>query len=337
MSVRGGAPRKILVVALDNLGDAVMASSILPPLKRLLPESIVGIWVKDYVADLFAGHPLIDAVHASDPFWDRSPGKGKGAVGPFLRAWNGIRRSRYDTALILNAEWRRALFCRLAGIPERIGHRSRKSGLFLNRAFRLPEAGGHFSDEHRGLLEKYLDQPLSPQECQPSLKTSTQDEQWWRGWSSEKGLKSREYTVLHFFSGDEEKNWPLTRWAELLKRSPQGRFVVLCGPGEESRLEPYRKDIVRAGVDLITAPTLGRLKALLGHARLVIGGDSGPEHVAAAMGASVLSLFGPTEPGRSGPRGRGILRVLRKSSLRSLPVDEVLAAIAGFPSQASAD
>jgi ADP-heptose:LPS heptosyltransferase len=90
-------------------------------------------------------------------------------------------------------------------------------------------------------------------------------------------------------------------------------------------------------VELVSAPTLGQLKALLGHARLVIGGDSGPEHVAAAMGARVLSLFGPTEPGRSGPRGRGDLRVLRRSPLRSLPVDEVIAAMAEFPPQAPAD
>ncbi len=334
MTVRGAAPRKILIVALDNLGDAVMASSILPPLKRLFPESTVGIWVKDYVSDLFAGHPLIDAVHASDPFWDRSPGKGKGALGPFLRAWSEIRGARYDTALILNAEWRRAFFCRLAGIPERIGYRSRKSGLFLNHAFPLPEAGRHFSDEHRGLLEKYFNQPLSPEDCLPRLEAPPQDEQWWESWSSEKGLKSREFTILHFFSGDEEKNWPLSCWVELLKSTPQGRFVVLCGPGEEPRLEPYRKDIFRAGVDLIAAPTLGQLKALLGHARLVIGGDSGPEHVAAAMGASVLSLFGPTEPGRSGPRGRGDLRVLRRFPLKRLPVDAVIAAMSGFPPRA---
>lgn len=337
MTVRGDFPRKILIVALDNLGDAVMASSILPPLKRLFPKSTVGIWVKDYVSDLFTGHPLIDAVHASDPFWDRSPGKGKGAVGPFLRAWSEIRKSRYDTALILNAEWRRTLSCRLAGIPERIGYRNRKSGLFLNHAFPLPEAGGHFSDEHRGLLEKYFNQPLSPEDCLPRLEALPQDEQWWKGWSTEKGLKSREFTVLHFFSGDEEKNWPLSCWAEFLKRNPQGRFVVLCGPGEESRLEPYRKEILRAGVEMVSAPTLGQLKALLGHARLVIGGDSGPEHVAAAMGACVLSLFGPTGPGRSGPRGRGVLRVLRQFPLRSLPVDTVIAAMAEFPPQASAD
>lgn len=337
MSGRGGAPRKILVVALDNLGDAVMASSILPPLKRLFPESTVGIWVKEYVAELFNGHPLIGAVHASDPFWDRSPGKGKGAVGPFLREWSEIRKSRYDTALILNAEWRRALFCRLAGIPERIGYRSRKSGLFLNHAFPLPQAGGHFSDDHRGLLVKYFNQPLSPEDCLPRLEATPQDEQWWESWSTERGLKSREFTVLHFFSGDEEKNWPLSCWTELLQRRRQDRFVVLCGPGEESRLEPYRKEIFRAGVDLITAPTLGRLKALLGHARLVIGGDSGPEHVAAARGACVLSLFGPTEPGRSRPLGRGDLKVLRKVPLRSLPVDEVLAAMAAFPPKASAD
>lgn len=331
MTVRGDAPRKILVVALDNLGDAVMASSILAPLKRLFPESKVGIWVKDYAAELFDGHPAIDAVHACDPFWDRSPGKAKGALGPFLRAWNGIRRERYDAALILNAEWRRALSCALAGIPRRLGYRGRKSGLFLTEAFAPPAEGAHFSDEHRGLLERYGGEPLAPEECLPSLAVGERDESWWRSWSAEKGLRDGEFTVLHLFSGDEEKNWPLSGWAELIRRRPEERFVVLCGPGEEARLGPRRKELERAGVDMLAAPSLGRLKAALSHARLVVGGDSGPEHAAAALGTNVLSLFGPTNPRRSGPRGRGELKVLTKAPLRDLPAGDVLAAMAGFP------
>ena len=330
MTVRGGAPLKILVVALDNLGDAVMASSILAPLKRLFPESKVGIWVKDYAAELFDAHPSIDAVHACDPFWDRSPGKAKGALGPFLRAWNEIRKERYGAALILNAEWRRVLCCELAGIPRRVGYRGRKSGFFLSDAFDPPAEGAHFSDEHRGLLERFGGEPLAAEECLPRLVVAERDERWWRSWSEEKGLREGEFTVLHLFSGDEEKNWPLTAWAELIRRRPEDRFVALCGPGEKARLGPLRTELARPGVELLAAPSLGRLKAALSRARLVVGGDSGPEHAAAALGTNVLSLFGPTNPRRSGPRGPGKLKVLIRAPLRDLPVEEVLAAMAGF-------
>lgn len=318
------APRALLVVALDNLGDAVMASCVLDPLKRLFPQARLGLWVKDYAAGLFDGDSRLAAVHACDPFWDRSPGKGKGALGAFARAWAGVRAARYDAALILNAEWRRVLACALAGIPLRAGHRSRKSGPLLTRAADAPSAGTHFCDEHLRLLEQCLGAPPAGASL-PRLEVAEADARWWREWSAAKGLEDGRYTVAHPFSGDEEKNWPLARWEELLARRPGERFVVLCGPGEAARLSPGLR---RPGVELLSAPPLGRLKAALSRARLVVGGDSGPEHVAAALGAPVLSLFGPTDPARSGPRGRAALRVLRRRPLSGLPVEEVLAALA---------
>lgn len=318
------APRAILVVALDNLGDAVMASCVLEPLKRLRPGARLGIWVKEYAAGLFEGHPLLDAVHASDPFWDRSPGKPKGASGPFLRAWKEIRAAGYDEALILNAEWRRVLACALAGIPERAGYCARKSGPFLTRAAKPPEPPAHFSDEHLRLVSERFG-TLKAGEGLPSLAVSEADARWWRDWSSPRGLEKGGFTVAHLFSGDEEKNWPLERWAELIARRPGERFVLLCGPGEEARLGERRRELLRPGVEILSAPPLGGMKAALAAARLVVGGDSGPEHVAAAVGAPVLSLFGPTDPARSGPRGRGPLKVLRRSPLSGLSVDEVLA------------
>lgn len=320
------APRRILVVALDNLGDAVMASCVLEPLKRIFPEAKLGLWAKAYAAALFEGHPSLDAVHAADPVWDRSPGKAKGAAGPFLRTLRDIRAAGYDTALILNAEWRRALCCALAGIPVRAGYDARKSGLFLTHALPAPGAGSHFSDDHLRLVQEHFGRPLGGGRL-PSLAVSEEDERWRREWSAANGLEDGAYTVLHPFSGDEEKNWPLPAWAELISRRPGERFVILCGPGEEARLGPLKDELPRRGAVLLSSPPLGRLKAALSRARLVVGGDSGPEHVAAALGVRVLSLFGPTEPGRSAPRGRGQLKVLHPLSLRDLSVGETLAAM----------
>lgn len=323
------APRKILVVALDNLGDAVMASCVLEPLRHNFPDAKLGLWVKEYAAALFEGHPSLDAVHAADPVWDRSPGKAKGSMGPFVRAWREIRDAGYDTALILNAEWRRALCCALAGIPARAGYAARKSGPFLTHALPAPDPGSHFSDDHLRLVQEHFGRPLGGGRL-PSLTVSEADERWRREWAAAHGLEDGVYTVVHPFSGDEEKNWPLRAWADLISRRPGERFVALCGPGEEARLGSFKDELLHGGGVLLSSPPLGRLKAALSRARLVIGGDSGPEHVAAALGVRVLSLFGPTDPGRSAPRGRGQLKVLHPLSLRDLTVGETLAAIDAF-------
>lgn len=323
-----------MVVALDNLGDAVMASAVLSPLKKMFPQAQLGLWVKEYVAGLFEGHSLLEVVHAADPFWDKSPGKAKGNMGTFIRTWNDIRKVHYDATLVLNAEWRRSLFCCLAGIPDRVGYARRKSGLFLNHAFPASPRAQHFVDEHRELLNHWAGSSISKEDCLPHLEVTPDGLQWWERWSQEKRLKSGAFTVLYFFSGDENKNWPISCWVELIEgliqSQPQERFVVLCGPGEESKMASMREKIFRKEVDFLVAPSLSQLKALLRQARLVVGGDSGPGHVAAALGTSVLSLFGPTDPQRSRPLGRGKLKTLQKIPLQQLPVAEVMAATASF-------
>ena len=328
------APKNILVVALDNVGDAVMASAVLQPLKRLFPESRVGLWVKQYAAGLFADHPLIDVVHASDPFWDSAPGVAKGRFGAFMRTLADIRRARYDTALVLNAEWRRSFACVWAGIPSRVGYRRRWSAPFLTVAIAGPAEGQHFVDDHRALVEQWTGRSVSREDSLPRLETTAEEERWWASWSVAHGLSDRGFTMLHLFSGDEDKNWPLSCWVELIERwrekDPGERFVALCGPGEEDKLALFKSRLARTGAVLLSAPTLSQLKAALRHARLLVGGDSGPGHVAAALKTPTLSLFGPTRPSRSRPLGRGALDVVTASPLRNLLVPEVLAAMKKF-------
>lgn len=326
------APGRILIVALDNLGDAVMASAVLKPLKKLYPQARVGVLVKAYAAELFADHSLVDNVHAADPFWDVSPGRGKGGALQFLSALSRARREHYDVAFILNTEWRRALACLLARVPRRVGYARRKSSLFLTMPVPYENGARHFVDDHRMLVERWSGQEIPVDDCRPRLELADGDARWWKHWSAENGLSDRGYSVFHLFSGDEEKNWPLQSWLGLLesraRHDPAGRFVLLTGPGESVKLEPYLSRIAGNGVVFLTAPALPHLKAALAHARVMVGGDSGPGHVAAALGTPVVSLFGKTNPERSRPIG--LVRVLHGSPLGSLSVAEVSEAMDTF-------
>ena len=332
MSQSAHPPKKILVIALDNLGDAVMASAILRPLSTLFPQANIGLWVKKYAADLFVDHSLLDHLHAADPFWDKSPGVAKGGALAFAKVLSEIRKTKYDLAVVLNAEWRRSVCAELAGIPMRIGFNRRKSGPFLTHSFDAPRELQHFVDDHRTLLERYFKKVIPVDHCLPRIELTAEDERLWSQLSQEHNIRNGEYTVLHTFSGDEDKNWPLSCWVELVERrlanSPDEKFVILCGPGEEVKLEPYRQRLLRSGVQLMPAPSLKLMKGLLAHARLLMGGDSGPGHVAAALGTPVLSLFGPTHPARSAPKGHGAIKIVNKNPLRSLLVEDVLAEMA---------
>src|SRR5580765_2803560 len=106
MANQSSLPPKILVVSLDNLGDAVMATSILKPLREIFPDSQIGMFVKKYVDGLLDDHPRIQKIHLADPFWDTAPGVEKGSLSDYLAILKSIRKENYTHAFILNTEWR---------------------------------------------------------------------------------------------------------------------------------------------------------------------------------------------------------------------------------------
>jgi len=320
---------KVLVVALDNLGDTVMAAAVLAPLRRFLPGAAVGFWVKKYSAGALAG-ARIDCVHAADPFWDSAPGRAKGAFRDFAKTLGEVYAVGYDLALVLNAEWRRALACRLAGIRRRVGFDSRQSRFLLTEA--LPPGGlEHQIDSHRRLLEHVLAQAVPESLCRPRLEFREEDRRRGRDWVARRGWTKNHVVLLHPFTGDPLKCWPLQRWGRLMvaiaKGHPGARFAVACGPGELASLERVLAPCHDLAAAVAPDALLTEVRGLLSLARAFVGGDSGLGHLAAAADVPALSLFGPTAPERYAPRGRGKVVVIRQDPLRDLPVERVAAAL----------
>src|SRR5438270_11998126 len=125
---------RILLVSLDNLGDLVFASALAPPLLARFPGATLDIWCKEYTADVAGLVPGVSTVTASDPFWDRAPGRAKGSIGRFLTAARSIRARRYDVAVLAAAPWRTAAAVAATRIPMRIGVTRRKNRVFLTHA-----------------------------------------------------------------------------------------------------------------------------------------------------------------------------------------------------------
>lgn len=301
--------RNILIIVLDNLGDTVMATPAVRALKAVYPQAKIGLWVKEYAAGLFNNQPGIDYVHASDPFWDSSPGRPKGSLSGFLKTLREIRAVRYDAAIVLNTEWRRSLAARLAGIPVRVGYRRRHSSPFLTHAFTY--APGHIVHDHLRLIEAWSGRAFSPDDYLPGLHVK-----------KEQPAKT---IVMHPFSGDpERKNWPLPLWRELienLSRSLAGHsFAIVGSKNDETAMNDLK---VNGRVALYVDCDLADILRLLAGAELFIGGDSGPGHMAAAVGTPVVSLFGAFNPDRCRPLGKGKTVVIKNDPLKNLPAKMV--------------
>ena len=136
---------RILLVALDNLGDLVFASALAPPLHQAFPNAVIDLWCKRYTSSVGALVPHVHTVIASDPFWAVAPGHRRPPVWPMLRSIGVARRGRYDIAVLSEAPWRVAAAVAAAGIPMRIGlarHRNATLSDPPSRRARHPQACG---------------------------------------------------------------------------------------------------------------------------------------------------------------------------------------------------
>lgn len=285
---------KVLLVRLSAIGDVVHTLPAAAALRRAGHD--VGWLVEPAARSLVQGNPAVRHVHLAPPARRFSV--------PAAWAVRGeLRSARYDLALELQGLWKSAAWARLSGAARVLGYERRfrrepASALLLSERLALPDGLPHVIDKNLALLQAVGVSAVGTREFPlPPL-----DEAALR---VERGLAALEqgpFALLSPGGGWPSKLWPAEcfgRLAELL--AGQGlSSLVAWGPGEEAVAE----QVVAAsgGAARRCFPTtLLELTALARRARVVVAADTGPLHLACAVGAPVVGLFGPTDPGRNGP------------------------------------
>jgi ADP-heptose:LPS heptosyltransferase len=224
-----------------------------------------------------------------------------------------LRRRRYSCVIDFQGLYKSALLARLSGAPQRVGFDSRfarEPGASRFYTQRVTSSGRHVAEMNLSLAvaagaprPEVMTCPLRlPPEELPALREMLERE------------KLDEFLVISPGGGWRSKCWPPERYGALcaeLWRRLSVRAVVNAGPGEED-LACAVISAAAPAKPVLFSPTLRELAALLGRARVVVAADTGPMHLAAALGTPVVALFGPTDPARNGPIPKGT--VLRNAS-----------------------
>ncbi len=306
------SPRRIGIVKLSSLGDVVHALPVLAALRRALPDARLAWIVEAREAALLEGHPdLDDLVPVDTRRWRRQIRRPSGlySVGRALRDVVGrLRRLELDVALDLQGLMKSGVITRMTGAPRRIGFaqahcRERLNAVFTNRRVAPPPGAVHAVDRYLALLEPL---GVAPGPVQFRLPARPEADRRMESFLGEQGVKRRDRVVaLNPGAAREEKRWPIGHWralAERLHAEGDARLLLLWGPDEAHMVRAIKTGL---GVPAILAPPtdLHELSALLGRSSLVVAGDTGPLHLAVALGASALGLYGPTRAARNGPYG----------------------------------
>lgn len=304
----------IAIVKLSSLGDVVHALPVAATLRARLPGARLTWIAERRETVVLAGHPALEDVIAADTRGWRRAGAARvvaSAAHGILELRRRLRTRRFDVAIDLQGLIKSGGITALTGASLRIGLesarcRERLAALFTNRRVRPPVAARHVVDQYLALLGPLgIDEPVREFTLPSDREAERRVEEFLAG----VGLKPRNrLVVLNPGAGRPDKRWPVGHFGALargLVDDAAAHVLVVWGPGEEGAA---RAIVERAGVGraLLAPPTdLHALIAVLRRAALVIAADTGPLHLAAALGTPCLGLYGPTRAERNGPYGPG--------------------------------
>jgi heptosyltransferase-2 len=319
------SPRRILVRGVNWLGDAVMTTPALLRLREAHPHAAIALLTPAKLADLWRGHPALDTVLTFEP--GESP----------LSIARRLRAERFDTALILPNSPRSALESVLARIPQRIGssrswrnllltepvparaeeirmHKrsAREVRRLLNRAGQVRSVWPPRAHQIHHYLHLAAALGATPAPVAPQIAVSNAEVQTLRAKFDNGPHSARPLFGLN--AGAEygpAKRWPRERFvaaAVALQKTLHCQWWILGGPGDRELAEAIAREIQSAKAEspdtvrsLAGQTTLRELCSALKACDVVLTNDSGPMHLAAAVGTPVVALFGSTSPELTAP------------------------------------
>lgn len=343
---------KILIVKLSAIGDVIHTLPALNALRAHDPHAHIAWLVEAAAADLLIGHRALDRVivsHRKRWLRELKGPRRRQAMSEIGAFWRELRDTDYDMIIDFQALLKSALLVRLARGTRKIGfdrgmQHQEHSYLFLNE--RVPPVDMDVHALTRGLMLLNaigIDTPAVVYD----IPVSARDRRRVDSLLDAHGIDgSRRLVAINPVALWETKLWLNDRFAALadrLVREHRVDVVFTGGAGDRGTIDEIRGMMSTRAVDLAGRTTLTMLAALYQRAHLVVSTDTGPMHLAAAVGTSVVALFGPTAPWRTGPFGEGhtVVRTAPPCSpcfkrqcdghrcrcMRDITVDQVLASI----------
>jgi ADP-heptose:LPS heptosyltransferase len=294
-------PKRILLLRLERIGDLVMALPAIADVRALAPDAEIDLVVGSWNADLAGVISSVTRVETLDAGW-LARGDGGDQFLKLVRRAREWRRRRYDLAINFEPDIRSNYLLSQAGAAWTVGYRSGGGGPLLDLALDY-DTRSHTTDNATRLVQAAFQGASQPGDRGPlALPQRSMDE-------ADRLLRGagRPLVGVHPSGGPEIKQWDPARFAAVARRliEERGATIVLTGSSAERALvRDVQAQLPEGGViDVAGEGNLLDVAAVLQQLDLFITGDTGPMHLAAAVGTPVVAVFGPSDPARYAPRG----------------------------------
>lgn len=317
-------PESLLVVRLGAMGDIIHTLPAVTALRKAFPSTRMGWVVEERWAELLCAknnprsgargpaRPVVDYVHAVDTKRWRKSLLSRTTQRQIAAALSEVRDQKYEIAVDFQGALKSAVIARCAGTAAVFGmEHPREAPARVLYKRRVQSKGTHVIEQYYSLAEAVAGKPL------PNGRA-----EFPRDHDAEEAVTNKlKHTGMNVLlinpgAGWGAKQWPSERYGEVAGALSQQGLVPLInlGPGEQELAEAVRSS--SGGAARLISCSIGELIALTRRAKLLIGGDTGPLHLAAALNIPVVAIFGPTDPARNGPYGTKSI-VLRNPASRT--------------------
>ncbi len=332
--------KRILIARTDRIGDVLLSTPVIKALRERYPQAYIAMMVSPYARDIVEGNPYLDKVIILDK--DRKHKSWLHSV-KFIR---GLKKNKFDLALILHPTNRVHLLTFLSAIPKRVGYGRKLGFLLTDRIKHAKQLGEKHELEYNLDLLRYLGIELKDKNLFIPIKPEA--EKWVAELFRQEGINDTDKLLaLNPAASCPSKIWPAERFAQtsdLLAQKYGFKILIIAGPKDTRLADNLINHMRSKAVNLAGKTSVAQLASLLKRCTLFLSNDSGPVHIASAVGTPVISIFGRNQAGLS-PRRWGPVgerdKILHKAScieclahncqkefacLKAISVDDVVSA-----------
>jgi heptosyltransferase-1 len=307
---------RLLIVRLSAMGDVLHTLPAVHALREAFPQAYIGWLIEERWAELLCApgvplrgtrsslRPLVDEVHTVNlKTWRKFPFS-ISSLQRMVTVWNDVRDARYEAAVDLQGAMRSAVLARGSGARVVYGAAEpRESPASLWYTRKVVARGRHVIEQNLSVAQALISRQVEsasaefpcdlPRDPQAELRSAQR--------LAELGID--EFAILNPGAGWGAKRWPAERYGEVARGlANRGvRAILNYGPGEEELVRAAEAS--SAGTAQAMRCSITELIALTRRAKLFVGGDTGPLHLAGALRVPVVGIYGPTDPARNGPYG----------------------------------
>jgi ADP-heptose:LPS heptosyltransferase len=286
--------REILVLRLDRIGDVLMSLPALHDLREAAPRARIRLAVGRWSEDVARGFPVDEVVVWSAP-WVGRPAEGALTFAGLARRAHALRRDRIELALDLQGDLRASLLLWLSGAERRVGYANTGGDYLLTEVVPLDETVS-WVEQNRRAVALATGRPFLARRIDP---LTAEDRAHAEAFLAREGLLARRPLVgLHPSGGRRVKQWPVDRWRQVAARLQRehGATILVTGSADDRPLAAaLAEGLPQPPVDLTGRLDVRHTLAVIGRLHLYLSPDTGPMHLACAVGTPSVSVFGPSD------------------------------------------